>query len=386
MSSPLRSRITYANVMSTVAVFIALGGGAWAVTGRPAASGHNAASRAGTSPSNDVFRACVQNRTGAVRIVGVGSHCSRREHHIFWVSFNGHFDSDHKRSSIDVSDSGIVLNSTAAGQAPRTIKLTPGGVVIDEDGVQINADGSISLSAGHNLTTTVDKNSTLVVHGNQTTTIDRNLVSAVHQSEAATVDLNRATTVGGASQDTVGGFMTEATGGSLTTSIGGNQRTTINGDSSIKAVGGTLDTTAATITNNADLIQNASDGILVNSAGTTLTNHADGALVNSAGQALVNTAGTRLTNRAGTSLTNQATTDLLNKAGRDLTNQSGSSMFDKAALNLTVQASSAAILSAPAMHLGCPTGQGAARLNDPVSVTSPSAGQISGASTTVFVC
>jgi hypothetical protein len=57
------SRLTYANVMATGAMFVALGGGAYAVSGTP--------DRAG------VFRACVSKRTGDLRVVDRGTPCRR---------------------------------------------------------------------------------------------------------------------------------------------------------------------------------------------------------------------------------------------------------------------------------------------------------------------
>jgi hypothetical protein len=54
------SRMTYANVMATVAVFLALGGGAYALTGVPDGSG--------------VYHGCVAS-TGALRVVTKASSC-----------------------------------------------------------------------------------------------------------------------------------------------------------------------------------------------------------------------------------------------------------------------------------------------------------------------
>lgn len=57
----IKSRLSYANVMATVAVFLALGGGAYALTGVPDRRG--------------VFHGCVSNRTGVLRVVKTPSAC-----------------------------------------------------------------------------------------------------------------------------------------------------------------------------------------------------------------------------------------------------------------------------------------------------------------------
>lgn len=60
----LRSRLSYANVMSTVAVFIALGGGAYALSGIPAKDG--------------TIGACYVKKTGELRVVSSKRKCNRR--------------------------------------------------------------------------------------------------------------------------------------------------------------------------------------------------------------------------------------------------------------------------------------------------------------------
>ena len=57
------SRLTYANVMATGAMFLALGGGAFALTGVPDRGG--------------VFHGCVSNRTGVLRVVNSASSCHK---------------------------------------------------------------------------------------------------------------------------------------------------------------------------------------------------------------------------------------------------------------------------------------------------------------------
>jgi hypothetical protein len=61
MSKALRARLTYANVMATVAVFLALGGSAFALSGVPDAEG--------------VFHGCVNKQTGRLRLVTSAASC-----------------------------------------------------------------------------------------------------------------------------------------------------------------------------------------------------------------------------------------------------------------------------------------------------------------------
>ena len=59
----IRSRVTYANVAATIALFVALGGGAYAVTGIPDRGG--------------VFHGCVNAKTGALRVVKAATSCRK---------------------------------------------------------------------------------------------------------------------------------------------------------------------------------------------------------------------------------------------------------------------------------------------------------------------
>jgi hypothetical protein len=63
----IKSRLSYANVMATVAVFLALGGGAYALTGVPDRRG--------------VFHGCVSNKTGVLRVVKTTSACVKPKLH-----------------------------------------------------------------------------------------------------------------------------------------------------------------------------------------------------------------------------------------------------------------------------------------------------------------
>jgi hypothetical protein len=63
MLQRIRSRLSYANVMATGALFVALGGGAYALSGVPDRSG--------------VFQGCVDPKTGALRVVKSASSCRK---------------------------------------------------------------------------------------------------------------------------------------------------------------------------------------------------------------------------------------------------------------------------------------------------------------------
>jgi hypothetical protein len=63
MLNGIRSRLSYANVMATAAVFIALGGGAYALSGVPSKGG--------------VFHGCVNDKTRALRVVSKASACRK---------------------------------------------------------------------------------------------------------------------------------------------------------------------------------------------------------------------------------------------------------------------------------------------------------------------
>ena len=58
----MRARLTYANVISTLALFIALGGGAFA---------------AGLVGSNGVIHGCVSKKTGVLTVVAAGKKCKK---------------------------------------------------------------------------------------------------------------------------------------------------------------------------------------------------------------------------------------------------------------------------------------------------------------------
>jgi hypothetical protein len=63
MLNGLRSRLTYANVVATGALFVALGGGAYALSGVPDRGG--------------VFHGCVSNATALMRVVKSANACQK---------------------------------------------------------------------------------------------------------------------------------------------------------------------------------------------------------------------------------------------------------------------------------------------------------------------
>jgi hypothetical protein len=64
------ARFTYSNVLASIALFAAMGGGAWAVSAIPAADG--------------VIYGCVHKKTGSLRVVKKGKRCKKRERKISW--------------------------------------------------------------------------------------------------------------------------------------------------------------------------------------------------------------------------------------------------------------------------------------------------------------
>ncbi len=63
MLNRVRSHLSYANVVATGALFVALGGGAYGLTGVP--------------DRNGVYRACADDKTGALRAVANTSSCRK---------------------------------------------------------------------------------------------------------------------------------------------------------------------------------------------------------------------------------------------------------------------------------------------------------------------
>jgi len=70
-----RPPLSYANVMSSIAVFLALGGGAWAVTGQPGAP--------------TTIDACVKKagkKKGQLRVVAATGKCKKAERRLTWAT------------------------------------------------------------------------------------------------------------------------------------------------------------------------------------------------------------------------------------------------------------------------------------------------------------
>jgi len=63
MLNGIRSRLTYANVIATAALFLALGGGAYALSGIPDGGG--------------VYHGCVDPKAGGLRVVKAASSCRK---------------------------------------------------------------------------------------------------------------------------------------------------------------------------------------------------------------------------------------------------------------------------------------------------------------------
>jgi len=70
MLSRLRVHLTYANVMATIAAFLAIGGGAYAVVGSP--------------PGDETIEGCYRKKGGALRLVKQSQPCRRGERRIVW--------------------------------------------------------------------------------------------------------------------------------------------------------------------------------------------------------------------------------------------------------------------------------------------------------------
>jgi hypothetical protein len=110
MLDGIRARLSYANVMATVAVFLALGGGAYALSSAPDHSG--------------VFHGCVSKRTGVLRVVQSERSCHRpvlrgrhRDPGEFAISWNqqGQPGPQGRQGVQGPSGSDATLNGVAAG-------------------------------------------------------------------------------------------------------------------------------------------------------------------------------------------------------------------------------------------------------------------------------
>jgi hypothetical protein len=104
----LRSRLTYANLLTIAAVFLALGGGAYAIGAIP--------------DSNGVIHACVKKKSGTLRAVK-GTKCRKKERPISW-NRTGPPGSDGARGK-DGTDGvdGSPAASTISGNSDVTLDL-----------------------------------------------------------------------------------------------------------------------------------------------------------------------------------------------------------------------------------------------------------------------
>jgi hypothetical protein len=96
MVTKLRSRLTYANVMATIAVFLALGGGAYAAKSLVGSDGQ--------------INGCVGKRTGVARVVKPGKRCRHGETRLAW--------NQRGRNGTDAKVNGIPAGGALAGTYP----------------------------------------------------------------------------------------------------------------------------------------------------------------------------------------------------------------------------------------------------------------------------
>jgi len=260
MTKRLRDRLSYANVMATGAMFIALGGSAWA-------SGVRASPSSANAPAGGSIHACVRNADGSVRIVSSAGRCTRGEHSLTWNLsgprghvgatgsaglqgapgpqgpagpvvptgiFSGRYASPSGASVLQVTDSGITLTQTGA-TGSSTITLSGGDLVIDDAAtgasLRLTSDsGAVALTAGGTLTTTAGGNiATTSNTGNITTTASQgNIVTTAALGNVATTASTGAVSSTGAQDitDTVGAndFRLDTSGASInapSVSLGG---------------------------------------------------------------------------------------------------------------------------------------------------------------------
>jgi hypothetical protein len=371
-------RLSYANAMSTVAVFLALGGGAWAI-GRPTpAGGAAAAGRSLVSP-NGRFALTVDNgaivladhRAGAQIKLSDGDitiHTSH-QHQLTVSADRGEL---HLQSRGDVavaagdqlSLSSVGLTDIHAGKRTTQVSL--------DDTTQVGRDAVQSV--GRDFTSTISRDATFTTHGNQTSSIDKNTNLTIHGNKTEQVDkdvhwtmntltsavaLDVASTVGRSFTNSIGVASNTTIGGASNTSIGAAQTTNVGGTSST-AIGGSITTTShGAITTSADHgISTTAGGALSTNAGSDLSVTAGGDLISSAHN---------VTTTASGAMTNSAGVDLTNTAAQGITDTTGGKLLFK---------------GNPIDLGGCASPPGVARKGDAVQ-----GGEfILGGSTTVFAC
>ncbi len=207
MPQLLRAKLSYANVVATIALFVALGGSAWATNARGGPSTTDSTA-AGT------IHACVRKQGGSLRVVSAGTQCARTESPLDWnvagPAFSGQFTSPSGASTLDVTDSGITLTQKGPTGTSK-ITLSDGNVVVDDEAASgsvklTSGTGAITLNAGADISATaIGDISTTSTTGDLTTT-------AKEGNIATTADAGNLTTT---AQE--GNIATTASKGNITT-------------------------------------------------------------------------------------------------------------------------------------------------------------------------
>lgn len=104
------ARLTYSNVVASVAIFVAMGGGAYAVSAIPA--------------SNGVVYSCFHKKTGKLRVVKQGKRCSKKERKLSW---NARGQAVAPGAKGDTGSQGAAGAAGAAGSAGGTGATGPAG-------------------------------------------------------------------------------------------------------------------------------------------------------------------------------------------------------------------------------------------------------------------
>jgi hypothetical protein len=133
----MRKRLTYSNVMATAAMFVALGGGAYAAM-------------SGIPDANGVFHGCVSKRTGALRVVSAAHSCLKREFAIAWnqTGIRGRQGPPGTPAPTYSAGTGLSLSNNTFSTDPTTVQRRvtgscPAGHAI----AGIAQDGSVSCVA-----------------------------------------------------------------------------------------------------------------------------------------------------------------------------------------------------------------------------------------------